>query len=416
VTLDPVHFDGIARLARQLGGDVDESDHRAQAETVWAEYLDPLYGDDGDPVLEPVGEQRRVTVPIEDAALQDPPFPTSHGLDSGTINPTTFNNGLVLDVAQAAMAAVPSELELHRGRTIVMTAHTNDPTRDLDDEWRMDDEGYARQRMVQAPRVSRFAEGVVHALALYLAESRHALDNADVVEDLLYLDGPVYPKGLLNWRDRDAELAALLAEADHARDALENYVELVERFLDRGVPLVGFVKNPASKGVTRTLRGRGAPSPWVDDAALYRQVLARHDDDGEVETGALTATGWFRSRVGADRAMAAAGEDLGVDLARDPADYEVTFAVVYDPRDDVVYKVEAPAGVTDDADVREALLRQVLAAVAAERGPPLAVHKADELARISREEKASLRRTLEREFDADRDRTYDDVRWLAVEP
>jgi hypothetical protein len=145
-------------------------------------------------------------------------------------------------------------------------------------------------------------------------------------------------------------------------------------------------------------------------------VLARYDDDGEVRTDALTATGWFRSRVGADRAMAVAGDGLGVERTRDPADYEVTFFVVYDPRDDVVYKVEAPAGVTDDADTREALLRQVLAAVAAERGPPLAVHKADELARISREEKASLRRTLEREFDADRDRTYDDVRWLEVEP
>jgi O-antigen/teichoic acid export membrane protein len=62
------------------------------------------------------------------------------------------------------------------------------------------------------------------------------------------------------------------------------------------------------------------------------------------------------------------------------------------------------------------LIGWLLTAVAAERGPPLAVAKADELARISREEKASLRSQLEREFQSERERTYDDVRWPFEEP
>jgi len=45
------------------------------------------------------------------------------------------------------------------------------------------------------------------------------------------------------------------------------------------------------------------------------------------------------------------------------------------------------------------------------RGPPLAVAKADELARIGREEKAGLTEALERELAADRVRTYDEARW-----
>jgi len=52
--------------------------------------------------------------------------------------------------------------------------------------------------------------------------------------------------------------------------------------------------------------------------------------------------------------------------------------------------------------------------VAHERGPPLAVAKADELARISREEKAALGRAIEERFDAERDRSYDDERWGLV--
>ena len=104
MTLDPVHFDGIARLAGRISQRVDAADHETFADTVFEEFLDPLWHD-GRRVLEPLGELRRRRVDVEDAALQAAPFPTQHGLDSGTINPTTFTNGLVLDVAQAAMAS-----------------------------------------------------------------------------------------------------------------------------------------------------------------------------------------------------------------------------------------------------------------------------------------------------------------------
>ena len=413
MTLDPVHFDGIARLAGRIDRRVEHSEDDEFAETVFEEYLDPLY-DDGDRVLEPIDELRKRRVDLEDAALQEPPFPTQHGLDSGTINPTTYTNGLVLDVAQAAMAAVPSDLDLHRARSVVATVHSNDATVDCnEEEWTMFDDGYSRGRVLQAPHVSRYEEAVVHALSLYLAEVSHARTQAEVVDDLLVLDGPVYPKGLLAWADRHPELADLLLEDERPRDVVGSYLELVETFADRGVPLVGFVKNSASKVVTRTIRGE-TRVPWVDDAAFFRQVLQRRDGDERI-TDELTFTNWFRSRGGVDRPLSAIGDALGIERARDPRDYEVTFFCIYDPRDDLLYRVEAPAVFTRDAETRRKLTRQLLRAVAAERGPPLAVGKADELARISREEKAALGRKIEATFDAERDRSYDDRRWGLVD-
>ena len=411
MTLDPVHVDGIARLAGQIEQGVDERDHRAFAETVWAEFLDPLVFE-GKPVLEPIDEQRRRKVDVQDAALQATPFPTQHGLDSGTINPTTFKNGVVLDVAQAAMSAVPSDLELHRGRTIVMTAHSNDATANLTEDWRMDDEGYARQRVLQTPRVDRYEQDVVHALALYLAESEHALEQADVVEDLLVLDGPVYPTGLLQWADHDPELAELLVKED-VLAVVENYVRLVETFVERDVPLIGFVKSTGSKALTRAVRKSQGQAPWANDAAFFEKLLARRDDGGELLTDALTCTNWFRSRLGTDRPLSTDGDALGINRELDPAAYEVTFFVVYDPREDLLYRVEAPYGVTRDDDTRDAITRQVLADVAAERGPPLSVAKADELARIGKEEKSALREKIEERLDSDRQREYNDVRWGA---
>ncbi|WP_254272060.1 DNA double-strand break repair nuclease NurA [Haloarcula marina] len=414
MTLDPVHVDGIASLARQVRQTVETSDQGAAAETVWANFLDPLYDTHGGELLAPMGEQRRRMVDIEDAALTEPPYPTQHGLDSGTINPTTFKNGLVIDVAQAAMSATPSDVELHRGRTIIMAVHSNDATIAFDGDWQGLDHGYGRRRVLDAPKVDRFEQRVVHALALYLAESEHALLNADTVEDLFILDGPLYPTGLLRWADRDTELAELLDESDEPKTVVGNYVELVERFVDRDVPLVGFIKNSSTKALTRGVRKR-TNAPWVNDTAFFRRVLERRDEDGELLTDALTCTNWFRSRAGTDGVMAADGDALGIERSLDPELYEVTFFVCYDPRSDLVFRVEAPYAFTSDEERRERLTRQILHDVAARKGPPLAVAKADELASIDREGGERLTRRIEQAFDTDREKEYNDTRWGAAD-
>ena len=211
MTLDPIHVENIAQLAYGIGGDVDATDHDDLAERVWREWL-PELRRDGRVVIAALGDHERRRAAIDDVALAARPFETVHGLDSGTINPTTFKNGLVVDVAHAAMASSPTDLDLHRDRTIVATVHAGDSTAGFDSEWTRRDEGHTKQRVLHVPRVNRYAERVVHALALYLAEGTHALDHADRVDDLLVLDGPVYPKELFTWADRDPELGALARE------------------------------------------------------------------------------------------------------------------------------------------------------------------------------------------------------------
>ncbi|MWV63732.1 nuclease [Halorubrum sp. JWXQ-INN 858] len=408
MTLDPIHVENIARLAYDIASDVDTTDHEDLVGQVWEEWL-PSLRRDGRVVIEPVGDHERRRTDIDAVALAERPFGTVHGLDSGTINPTTFKNGLVVDVAHAAMASEPTDLSLHRDRTIVATVHAGDSTTDFDREWTRRDAGHTRQRVLHAPRVNRYAEGVVHALALYLAEGTHALTHADRVDELLVLDGPVYPKELFTWGDRDPELGEIAREAK-PRSVVENYVRLVERFVERDVPLAGFVKNPASRTIVRTLADRGVEPPWPDDAALFTALLERRADGDRLDD-ALTFTTWFHSRGGADGTMAADADALGIERELDPTLYEPTFMVVYDPRTDVTYKLEAPYAFARDASTRDRLTRQVLSDVAATRGPPEAVAKADELARINAGEKAALRRKFEERFDSDQQATYDDLRW-----
>jgi len=417
MTLDPVHYDGIARLARRIDHGADDRDHRAFADTVWNDFLDPLVHD-GRVVLEPVGDVSKHLVPLEDVALCDPPFPTVHGLDAGTINPTMFKNGLIIDIAQAAMSATPSDLDIHRARTVVATVHSSDPTAHVEEGWDRFDERYSRSRAVKIPPLPRFAEGVVHAIALYLAESEHALEHAEDVTDLLVLDGPLYPRGLLRWSDQHPDLATFLEEETQPTEVLENYVRLVETFVEREVPLVGFVKNPATRVITRTVKAKGADAPWGDDSAFFTRILERGEyvddingDRWERDTDHLTHTCWFRSRGGVDHPLSIDGDALGVERRLEREAYEVTFFVIYDPRDDLVYRVEAPYAFVRDAGLRKRLTRHLLQEVAVAHGPPQAIEKADELARISATEKQSLQTALEDQFETVTRRNYNDKRW-----
>jgi hypothetical protein len=110
-------------------------------------------------------------------------------------------------------------------------------------------------------------------------------------------------------------------------------------------------------------------------------------------------------------ARAPEADALGIERALDPTAYEVTFFAVCDPREDLVFRVEAPAALTEDPDRRARLRKQVLADVAAERGPPRAVAKADELARMGTGETVALREAIEARLDSERQTTYDDTRW-----
>ncbi|XVH32177.1 DNA double-strand break repair nuclease NurA [Haloferacaceae archaeon DSL9] len=422
MTLDPIHVDTIARLASTIADGTDDSDHEDLARTVWDEWLTPLTVGDRR-IIEPVDEHALRAVPTDDIALAERPFDCVHGLDSGTINPTTFKNGLVLDVAHAAMASEPSELDLHRSRTIVATVHSADETVNHDTDWISEDEGYTRRRVMHVPRVNRYAEGVVHALALYLAESEHALVHLNTVAELLVLDGPLYPKELLSWQDRNAELSDLAREMK-PRSVLENYIRLVERSVERDVPLVGFVKNPATSVIVRALGDkRGIYAPWSTDTTFFTRLLERReaDDVGEADPGddrltdRLTFTSWLVSRGGADRTLAEHGDALGIERSLSPEQYEVTFFALYDPRRDLLYRIEAPYAFTSDPELRRRLTTQLLSEVAATRGPPEPVAKADELARINASEKAAIRRKFERSFHSEHARTYNDYRWTDSE-
>ncbi|MFW6448269.1 MAG: DNA double-strand break repair nuclease NurA [Halobacteriota archaeon] len=410
--LDAVHVDAIDRLVGSIDRPGLANDRAELAEALWTDVIvDPPAA----VPLEPLEPAARASAPVDDLALERRPFDTVSAVDAGSLNPTTFRNGLVVDLAHAAMATTPSDVDRHRRRTIVAVAHG--PTSEIrsDRDWTTFDDDHGRARLVAAPYVLREEQTAVHTLALEAAEVEHALANRDGFGDLLLLDGSAYPASVLHWEDRRGELAASVAETEPKR-VLEGSLAVVDACRDDGVACGGFVKNWTARGLVRAIEEAGVADvgrlPWRTDYGLFSQLLAAVEPEAEP---ALRWTSWFRMDYGVGRAMPRAIEAYGLDAAGDPAEYALGFMVVHDPRERVAFRVEAPVCILDDDATRAALTRHVLGGVAQTAGPPPTLAKADALAGIGRRERQDLRRQLERSLGSPQLSRYDDVRWPEVE-
>lgn len=408
MTLDAVHFDAMAGLIEHVDSPGRARDRHELAERLWREgIVDPH---DRVP-LEPIEPAERQVATVDELALADSPFERVTAVDGGSLNPTTFQNGLVVDVAHAAAASTPTDVDLHRRRTIVAAVHGPPGEVHTTADWTSFDADHGRSRLVATPSLEHEEETAVHGLSLEAAEIDHALDIALEHGDCLLMDGSVYPAGILHWADREGALEETLYAEPAPRRVLQRAVDLVDRCRERELPLVGVVKNWTARGIVRGLDEAPEPAvqpiPWPTDASLFQQLLAGISDDRT----ALRWTSWFAIEGGAATGLGRAIEEYDLDAEHAGPTYDLAAMVVLDPREHLVFRVEAPAVLVEGRGVREAITRHVLAGIAREGGPPPTLRKADELARISRGDRRQLKRELERTLATTEVPRYDDLRW-----
>lgn len=408
MALDAVHFEAMTELLGRVNRPGRARDRHELAERLWHEGLaDPPHGV---PVT-PLDEPGRFAASVDELATDTTAFDRITAVDAGSLNPTTFQNGLVIDVAHAAVAASPSDVDLHRRRTVVAAVHGPPAEVRESADWTTFDNGYGRARIVAAPPLDHEEETAVHGLALETAEINHALDFAVDHGDCLLMDGSVYPASVLHWADREGTLAETLYADPAPRHVLQQAVDLVDRCRDAQVPLVGLVKNWTARGIVRGLAE--APDlevgaiPWPTDTSLFQQLLAGIAD-GRAE---LRWTSWFAIEGGVATGLGRAIEEYGLDADAPASAYDLAAMVVYDPRDNLVFRVEAPRPLVESSKSRDRITRHVLSGIARESGPPPTLRKADELARISRGDRQQLKRELEHTLTSPEVTSYDELRW-----
>lgn len=397
-------------------------------------------------ILKAVDRLFRGMVRTELIAQGEDPYPVTYACDSGSTNPKTYDSGLFVDFCHCGLAATPTDLDVQRCRTIVCAAYSSSRRIAMRATagWETFDEGLGRAKLVTiAPdELKRKAPDMVHSFAMYLAESEHLLFMKDRLEpeSFFIMDGPIYPKQLMYWMVLDDAEVRIRQNPD-ARKILQNYIDVMDHFLEMKIPVIGFVKNPTDMQIMDSVRKKreAFDLPWMLDAQFFKNVLSLEKAGGTSGNGHegrysnnngnngnncrhygsrsayLTYTNWFLQpnryyeKMLKGTSPLAAGDMIHQKLRHrfSPEDYALCFFMLYVPSKDVVFKVEAPYGLIKDDFLRMQITKKVLFDVSL-HGFPLTLTKADHLAKIRKVERQEIDKFFE---SMSPDTTYNDTRW-----
>jgi len=440
MTLEPVHMHKISELAERIDRSF-ELDEPKTAVDIYS-LLEELKID-GKVILKAVDRLFRGMVRTELMAQGEDPYPVTYACDSGSTNPRTYDSGLFVDFCHCGLAATPTDLDVQRCRTIVCAAYSSSQRIAMraTSGWETFDEGLGRARLVTiAPdELKRKAPDMVHSFAMYLAESEHMLFMKDMLEpqSFFIMDGPLYPKQLMYWMVLDDEEVQIQRNND-ARKILQNYIDIMDHFLEKKRPVIGFVKNPTDVQIMDSVRKKreGFDLPWMLDSQFFRNLLSPNKVDGPAGQGHegrnsnlngkngkyngsrntyITYTNWFLQpnrfyeRMLNGTSPLAAGDAFQQKLRHkfSPEDYALCFFMLYVPSTDVVFKVEAPYGLIKDDFLRMQITKKVLFDLSL-HGFPLTLTKADHLAKIRKVERQEIDKFFE---NMSPDISYNDTRW-----
>ncbi|MDY9927504.1 DNA double-strand break repair nuclease NurA [Methanosarcina sp.] len=440
MTLEPVHMHKISELAERIDRSFELDESKTAADIY--SLLDELKID-GKVILKAVDRLFRGMVRTELMSQGEDPYPVTYACDSGSTNPKTYDSGLFVDFCHCGLAATPTDLDIQRCRTIVCAAYSSSQRIAMrtTSGWETFDEGLGRAKLVTiAPdELKRKAPDMVHSFAMYLAESEHMLFMKDLLEtkSFFIIDGPIYPKQLMYWMVLDDE-EVQIRQNDNARKILQNYIDIMDHFLEKRSPVIGFVKNPTDRQIMDGVRKKreGFDLPWMLDAQFFRNLLSPHKVDSTSEQGHdgrnskingkdgkyngsrntyITYTNWFLQpnrfyeKMLNGTSPLAAADTFQQKLRHKflPEDYALCFFMLYVPSTDVVFKVEAPYGLIKDDFLRMQITKKVLFDLSL-HGFPLTLTKADHLAKIRKVEREEIDKFFE---NMSPDTSYNDTRW-----
>ncbi|WP_138005723.1 DNA double-strand break repair nuclease NurA [Halalkalirubrum salinum] len=341
----------------------------------------------------------------------------TYGVDASTTRPLEYNNGLVVDTAHAKLgvSGANSDRSAERRGTVVTGVYLEDDNVTLHQE--QTEIGDVKGEIIRIPEMRQRANvtSILTSTVQRLAEGKHARRCLDEVDGPLFLDGSVYPLSVIYWTLLDrAGRGAPVGNWDLPTNVIENYVAVVDACFERDIPVLGIVKTSSMGELTDSLRAkitqhdlRGPYGtlhdvPWLRDHQFIGEVL--RDDSLDH----LTYTSWFfqtkvELRGKAFDLLTAVSNELS---HGQPAAYRRAFAYVRTPKTGNVFRVETPALFLTDKDRREKILLKALKEIARQGDVPRAVARADRIARISPDNRETIRdalQTVESAFDYNRD-------------
>lgn len=439
MTLEPVHMKEISDIASEIEYSYTEKESQDIFEIF--KLLSELRQDDKI-ILKAIGKLSRLTVDTRRMSLIEDEFKVTYSSDSGSTNPILFERGLFLDICHSAMASTPTDLNLHRKRTIVCTGFSSGKKTKLpeNEEWKTFDEGFGRSKVIQIdPSVLKIRVGrMVHDYSIYASESEHILWTQPEMDaaGFFIMDGPIYPKQLMYWMGTNSD-KVLVRYDKNAKKILQNYIDIMDFHLENKMPVIGFVKNPAETQIMNLLREKAKEKkiftelPWATDTQLFKSFLK---PDSEIEKGkkekeksklradeadqtarnrfGITCTNWFmQPSQFYDDEIKTNSPLVDESLRRSfpEEDYTPVFMMVRVPfgGNAIVFKIESLYGLVKDEEMRKRITKKILYELSVGKIPETLL-KADSIAKISVDEKREIRELFTKDMA---EKSYNEIRW-----
>jgi len=413
--MDERAFDVIRQLSESVDAGIP---HNMADQASHAREMFSLLAYEGGTV-KPLGTPEYFKTPTTELGTwsNDPWDAPTYGVDASTTRPLEYNNGLIVDTAHAKLGVggAGSDREPEQRGTIVTGVYIEDDDVTLHQE--NIERGDVAGEIVRIPEMRQRTNvtSILTSTVQRLAEGKHAYRCLDDIDGPLFLDGSVYPLSVIYWTLLDqAGRGAPVGDWDLPTEVIKNYAAVVDSCYDRDLPVMGIVKTSSMGEVTESLREKIAQNnlrgeqgtlhdiPWLRDHQFVGEVLR------DPSLNHLTYTSWFvQTEVELRGESFDLLESVSDDLRHgDPSDYQRAFCYVRTPKTGNIFRVETPALFLTDDDRRKDILLKVLKEIARQGDVPTAVARADRIARISPDNRETIRDTLqtvEPAFDYNRD-------------
>jgi len=435
MTLEPVHMHKISELVKRIDSTYDPEEQEAIADIY--ELLKELKVGEKI-VLRAVDRLYRGIIRTELMSQCKDPYPLTYACDSGSTNPMTYDNGIFVDFCHCALASTPTNLKLHRYRTIVCSTYSSSLKMSMPTTsgWESFDDGWGRAKMIkiEPDELEKRVPDLVHNLCMYLAESEHIILMTEKIDPsgFFIMDGPLYPKQLMYWMVISNK-EVNIKQNKYAQIILQNYIKIMDYFIEKRIPVIGFVKNPVDVQIMNALRKQKVPFdlPWVLDSQFFKNFLSlskiKHSStfsSGEMNSrnissstwtkstnGYLSYTNWFLQPNQFYEKFLNLTSPFAVENSFDhkflPEDYAICFFMVYEPAKKVIFKIEAPYGLIKDEKIRQEIQKKIFFDISI-NGFPFTLSKADTIAKIRRIEKEEIDTQF---VNMNPDLNYNDFRW-----
>jgi len=234
--------------------------------------------------VEAIDEPESFRTPIADLGnwSEDPWGEPTYAIDSSTTRPFEYTNGLITDTAYAKLGVGGTDVDRspERAGTIKTVAYYDDEEASLYNET-FAEPGPNPDSLLTAELVpfeadttrTRTLSKAVSAVAQYLAEGEHARRHLDAIDGVLFLDGSLYPLGVLYWLllDHIGETSPA-SSWDRPREIVTNYLEVIDRQYERGLPVVGIVKTSTTAQMVDALETKIKRHDITDEDGLRPEV------------------------------------------------------------------------------------------------------------------------------------------------